>query len=86
MLVYFPSFVLSVDTSSDCHLSYEPLGTGASLDSLHYVQRRCSPSLYPSELPASRNATISNPTPTLVPDDGSFEGENGDTDSDKDDD
>jgi hypothetical protein len=27
MLVYFPSFMLSADTSSDCTLSYEPLGT-----------------------------------------------------------
>ena len=32
MLVYFPSFVLSVDTSSDCHLSYKPLGAGTSLE------------------------------------------------------
>jgi hypothetical protein len=39
MLAYFPSFVLSVDTSSNCHLSYEPLGSGASLESLNYVQR-----------------------------------------------
>jgi hypothetical protein len=28
MLVYFPSFVLSADTSSDCTLSYEPLLAG----------------------------------------------------------
>ena len=74
MLVYFPSFVLSVDTSSDCHLSYEPLGSGASLESLDYVQRRCSPSLYPSELTASRNATICSSTPHVVPDDGSLVG------------
>ena len=26
MLVYFPSFVLSVDTSLDCTSSYKPLG------------------------------------------------------------
>ena len=75
LLVYFPSFVLSVDTSSDCHLSYEPLGSGASLDSLHYVQRRCSPSLYPSELNASRNATICTLTPDILPDDGSSDGD-----------
>ena len=35
MLVYFPSFVLSVDTSSGCHLSYEPLGSSTLLESLH---------------------------------------------------
>ncbi len=38
MFVYFLQVVLSVDMSSDCNLSYEPMGTGAPLDSLHYVQ------------------------------------------------
>jgi hypothetical protein len=38
MLVCFPTFVLTVDMSSDCHLSYEPLGCCAPLDILHYVQ------------------------------------------------
>jgi hypothetical protein len=38
MMVYSPTFVLSADTSSDCHLSYEPLGCLAPLDTLHYVQ------------------------------------------------
>ena len=71
MLVYFPSFVLSVDTSSDCHLSYEPLGSLASLESLHYVQQRCSPSLYPSELTALHNAKVCSPSPDIVPNDGS---------------
>jgi hypothetical protein len=50
MLVYFPSFALSVDTSSDCTLSYEPLGRLAPLSTLHYVQPRSAPELYPSEL------------------------------------
>jgi hypothetical protein len=49
MLVYFPQFVLSVDTSSNCHLSSESLGQAAPLNTLHYVQPRCPPSLYPSE-------------------------------------
>jgi hypothetical protein len=47
MLVYFPWFVLLVDTSSNCHPSYEPLGRAAPLDTLHYVQPCCPPSLYP---------------------------------------
>ena len=55
MLVYFPSFVLSADTSSDCTLSYEPLGWSAPLSTLHYVQPWCCPSLYPSELSPSSN-------------------------------
>jgi hypothetical protein len=41
--------VLTVDTSLDCHLSYEPLGKTAALSLLHYVQPRCPPVVYPSE-------------------------------------
>ena len=67
MLVYFPSFVLLADTSSDCTLSYEPLGRLAPLSTLHYVQPRCRPSLYPSELTPSSN-TVST-TPALIEDD-----------------
>ena len=35
MLVYFPCFVLSADTLSDCTLSYEPLGRSPLLSTLH---------------------------------------------------
>ena len=49
MHVYFPGVVLTVDTSSDCLLSYESLGKSASLSSLHYVQPRCLPVVYPTE-------------------------------------
>jgi hypothetical protein len=49
MHVYFPGVVLTVDTSSDCHLSYESLGKSASLSLLHYVQPRCLPMVYPTE-------------------------------------
>jgi len=55
MLVYFPNFVLLIDTSLDCLLSYDPLGHSAPLDTLHYIRPRCPPSLYPSELAASSN-------------------------------
>jgi hypothetical protein len=47
--VYFPGVVLTVDTSSDCHLAYEPLGKTAPLSSLHYVQPRCPPVVYPPD-------------------------------------
>ena len=67
MLVYFPSFVLSADTSSDCTLSYEPLGRSAPLSTLHYIQPRCRPSLYPSEISPS-SQTVSR-TPELIEDD-----------------
>ncbi len=50
ILVYFPSFVLRVDTSKDCHLAFESLGYSASLNTLHYVQPCCAPTLYPSKL------------------------------------
>jgi hypothetical protein len=62
IMVYFPTFVLSVDTSSDCHLSYEPFGRSAPLDTLHYVQPRSSPTLYPSEI-SSNAATPKFVTP-----------------------
>jgi hypothetical protein len=68
-LVYFPEFVLLVDTSVDCHLSYESLGSSAPLNTLHYVQPRCAPSLYLSErLPSSSTlgAIQSSPPPALV--------------------
>ena len=42
MHVYFPGVVLTVDTSSDCHLSYESLGKSASL----FIAELC-PALMP---------------------------------------
>jgi hypothetical protein len=50
ILIYFPIFVLLVDTSKDCHLAYKPLGCSTPLQTLHYVQPCCSSSLYPSEI------------------------------------
>lgn len=71
MLVYFPSFVLSVDTSLDCTLSYKPLGRSAPLSTLHYVQPRSAPQLYPSELSPSSN-TVSTSS-VLIEDDQSVQ-------------
>jgi hypothetical protein len=42
-LVYFPTFILLVDTAVDCHLSFDPLGNSAPINTLHYVQPRCPP-------------------------------------------
>jgi hypothetical protein len=53
MLVCFPTFLLTVDTFSDCHLSNKPLGCCTPLDILHYVQPQCPPTLYPLELESS---------------------------------
>ena len=49
MHVYFPGVVLTVDTSCDCHLSYQSLGKTTTISSLHYVQSRCPPVVYPAE-------------------------------------
>jgi hypothetical protein len=69
MLVCFPWFVLSADTLSDCHLSYKPLGWATPLDTLHYVQPCCPPSLYPSKQPPSSCAVSQNLA--LIEDDSS---------------
>ncbi len=75
MLVYFPQVVLSADMSSDCHLSYEPIGSGMPLDSLHYVQPCCLLTLYLSERAASSNkATPSTPSSALIEDNTSMVG------------
>ena len=82
MHVYFPGVVLSVDMSTNCHLSYDPLGKSAPLSSLHYVQPRCAPILYPAEGSAFRARTDPNPSPghhpsdapALIEDDGSLDG------------
>jgi hypothetical protein len=62
MLVCFPTFVLTVDTSTDCLLSYEPLGRCAPLNTLHYVQPQCPPTLYLLEI-ASSTPLSSTATP-----------------------
>jgi hypothetical protein len=65
MHVYFLGVVLSVDMSTDCHLSYKPLGKSASLLSLHYVQPWCLPILYPAESSAFRARAGAKPLPEL---------------------
>ena len=70
MCVYFPGVVLTVDTSSDCHLSYKPLGKTVALSLLHYVQPRCPPVVYPTE--TERSALLALPHPSsdsLLPSD-----------------
>jgi hypothetical protein len=67
ILVYFPSFILTVDTSKDCFLAFKSLGRLALLNTLHYVQPCCAPSLYPLEL-ASHTASKS---PAVIEDNSS---------------
>ena len=69
--VYFLGLVLSVNMSTDCHLTYEPLGKSAPLSSLYYVQPRCPPTTYPNKNSAFC-ATTDSSAPVLVEnDDGS---------------
>jgi hypothetical protein len=38
MYVFFPTFILKVDTATNCHLQYAPLGQTTTLADLNYVQ------------------------------------------------
>ena len=70
ILVYFLSFVLLVDTSKDCNLSFESLGGSAPLDSLHYVQPQCAPLLYPSKIASH----LASKSPAIIEDDSASDG------------
>jgi hypothetical protein len=66
--VYFPRVVLSVDTSTDCHLSYTPLGKSVPLSTLHYVQPCCAPTTYLTEQSAlcARTGSAAPPSSLLL--------------------
>ncbi len=55
MYVFFPSFIVEVDTATDCHLLYAPIGRAAKMSSLDYVQ--------PIQAQNSASATASTPPP-----------------------
>jgi hypothetical protein len=38
MYVFFPSFIVKVDTATNCHLSYAPIGRTSTLSFMDYVQ------------------------------------------------
>jgi hypothetical protein len=69
MHVFFPMFLLEVNTDTDCHLQYVPIGQGARLPDLDYVQ----PKLAPKTLaPPNAATTQLAPAPaTIEPDDDS---------------
>ena len=70
MFVFFPSFIVEVDTAVDCHLSYAALGRTCPLSDLHYVQPISSPHT------ASNIASTPDQPPVVVEDE--------DTDTDDD--
>ena len=55
MYIFFPSFIVEVDTATDCHLSYAPICRAAKMSSLDYVQ--------PIQAQTSASATVSTPPP-----------------------
>ena len=66
MHIFFPTFILEVDTATNCHLQYEPIGRSTCLPNLHYVQ----PKRVMDKLSSATAATI-QPTPpptTIAPD------------------
>jgi hypothetical protein len=59
--VFFPSFIIEVDTATNCHLRYQPLGRTLGLADLDYVQPKHTPS-------ASTTAATLSPPVTIEPD------------------
>ncbi len=67
MHVFFPSFILEVDTATDCHLQYVPVGRVAQLSDLDYVQPKLAPQ---RSVLATAGTTKAVPTPAMIePDD-----------------
>ena len=64
--MYFPGVVISVNTSTSCHLSYGPLGKSAPLFTLHYILLHCNPTTYPTEQLAFHACTGPVATPSLL--------------------
>ena len=66
MHVFFPTFILEVDTATDCHLHYAPIGRGVRLPDLDYVQPKPAPK---TSAPANAAITQLAPAPaTIEPD------------------
>jgi hypothetical protein len=66
MYVFFPSFIIEVDTATNCHLRYQPLGRTLGLADLDYVQPKHTPS-------ASTTAATPSPPVTIEPDDSDLD-------------
>jgi hypothetical protein len=60
MYVFFLLFILEVDTATDWHLQYEPIGCQTTLDQLDYVQPKFSCA------PSATMAKASSDLPTII--------------------
>ena len=63
MHVFFPTFILEVDTATDCHLHYAPIGRAARLLDLDYVQPK---SALKTLAPANAATTQLAPAPATI--------------------
>ena len=63
MHAFFPTFILKVDTATDCHLHYAPIGQGARLPDLDYVQPKSAPK---TVVPANAATTQLAPAPATI--------------------
>ena len=65
MHVFFPTFIMEVDTATDCHLRYAPIGRACRLPDLDYVQPK-----FLAIKPSATTASSTNQAPaTIEPDD-----------------
>ena len=68
MHIFFPLFILEMDTATDCHLQYVPVGHMAQLLDLDYVQPKSAPQRSVLAMAVTIQAI---PTPAMIePDDG----------------
>ena len=66
MYVWFPTFLITVDTANDCLLSYHPLGRFTKLTNCHYVQPRVTPTSLPPSASDTGITTALKPWDKLV--------------------
>ncbi len=60
MYIFFPSFIVEVNTTTDCHLSYEPIRRSSTMSSIDYVQpiQTCNSASTTAAIPPSPPAII----------------------------
>jgi hypothetical protein len=60
MYVFFPSFIIEVNTTTDCHLWYEPIGQSSTMLSINYIEpiQTCNSSSTTAAIPPSPPAII----------------------------
>ncbi len=60
MYIFFPSFIVEVNTTTDCHLSYKPIGWSSTMSSIDYVQpiQTCNSASTTVAIPPSPPAII----------------------------